>query len=85
MQPNHTLCHAEAHLEQGRYSWIWVVPQCPYCGHAHEHYAGPLDKDPTKYLGYIEHAHCPKAAQRTNASTHPAVQEAYVLEEEVLH
>jgi len=79
------LQHAAAYLEQGRYSWVWVVPQCPYCGHAHEHYAGPLDNDPTKYLRYIEHAHCPKAARRTNAPAHPAVQEAYVLEEEVLH
>ncbi len=75
------LQYAAAHLEPGRYSWIWVVQHCPYCGH----YAGPLDNDPTKYLGSIAHAHCSKAARRTGASAHPAVQGEYILEEEVVH
>jgi len=48
----------EAQLERGRSSWIWVVPACPYCGHAHEHYAGPLDAAPEQYLGMEEPATC---------------------------
>ena len=50
----------EAQLERGRYSWIWVVPECPYCGQSHEHYAGSLDAVPEKYLGVEELATCSK-------------------------
>ncbi len=85
MQRIQPIQQAEAHLEQGRYSWVWVVSTCPYCGQAHDHYAGPLDNDPMKYLGHPVHAHCPKTAWPTGAPAHPAVQEEYVLEAEVMH
>src|SRR3712207_6736304 len=72
----------EAQLERGRYSWIWVVPECPYCGQAHDHYAGPLDRDPAKYLGHSVRAPCPKMAWCTSAPAQPAVRQGYVLNAE---
>jgi hypothetical protein len=45
-------------LDRGKYSWIWVVPSCPYCGKAHAHYGGPLDHDPYYYLAYPMTATC---------------------------
>lgn len=33
-------------LERGRYSWMWVVPKCPYCGKPHDHYGGPSTMPP---------------------------------------
>ncbi len=69
-----------ATLERGRYSWLWVVPQCPYCGHRHEHYAGPLDQDPMAYLGQAVLAKCSIADQRDYVPERPVVQGEYVLE-----
>lgn len=50
--------HALAHLERGTYSWSWVVDQCPFCGDRHDHTAGPLDGDPSIYLGHEVMAPC---------------------------
>ena len=44
-------------LDQGRYSWIWVIPVCPYCGLSHDHYGGPLDGRP-RYATHIFTAPC---------------------------
>ncbi len=49
---------ARAVLEQGRYSWIWVVPACPYCGKQHDHYGGLLDGDPYRHAGCVVPARC---------------------------
>jgi hypothetical protein len=76
----HSTRHAEAYLERGRSAWVWVVPTCPYCGQAHAHYAGPLDSDPTHYLGPTVLALCPKTAWRTGEPGQPAVRAAYVLD-----
>jgi hypothetical protein len=54
----------QAHLERGRYSWIWVVLRCPYCGKPHDHYAGPLAGDPYLYLGQMLPARCDRADRR---------------------
>jgi hypothetical protein len=51
---------ADVVLERGTYSWIWVVAQCPYCGQAHEHYAGPLDAAPQLYPDVEQLASCSK-------------------------
>src|SRR3712207_5674943 len=45
-------------LERNRFSWIWVVPTCPYCDQEHHHYGGPLDGDPYRYTGHRVPAHC---------------------------
>ena len=42
--------HTLARLEAARYSWVWVVLQCPYCGGMHDHYGGAFDGDPAWYL-----------------------------------
>jgi hypothetical protein len=60
MERIHSPQQAEVQLERGRYSWIWVVPQCPYCGQAHEHYAGPLDAAPHLYPDVEQLAACSK-------------------------
>ncbi len=38
-------------LDRGKYSWIWVVLRCPYCGKPHKHYGGPLETNPGGVLG----------------------------------
>jgi hypothetical protein len=69
----------QAHMERGRYSWIWVVLRCPYCGKPHDHYAGPLDGDPYLYLGQMLPAHCDRADRRRLLIHHPDRALWYVL------
>ncbi len=70
---------AEAALEWGQYSWVWVVLRCPHCGKAHEHYAGPLDNDPYKYLGQPVISKCNKTDRREMAPNALAMLLQYVL------
>lgn len=49
---------------RGTFSWLWVLPACPYCGNSHEHYAGPLDRDPYAYLGSSYAARCDTTDRR---------------------
>ncbi len=79
MQPIHPLQHAEVHLERGRYSWVWVVAVCPYCGQAHEHYAGPLDADPHLYPDIEQLALCSKRARQAMQQG-PDERRTYILE-----
>ncbi len=53
-----TMLVAAAILARGRYSWIWVVPCCPYCGRQHAHYGGGLECDPRWYLKHPLPASC---------------------------
>jgi hypothetical protein len=55
---------AYATLEISRYSWIWVVPRCPYCGRAHEHYGGAFTDNPYQYTGHLVPARCDRRADR---------------------
>ncbi len=56
--------HAYATLETSRYSWMWVVPSCPYCGHTHEHYGGAFSDNPYQYTGHLVAAHCDRRADQ---------------------
>ncbi len=71
---------AEAVLEHGKYSWVWVIPECPYCGKPHEHYGGALDGDPYNYLGQTMTAQCDKTDRRRLSPGDPAISLRYVLE-----
>lgn len=75
-----TIRIADAVLERGRYSWVWVVPTCPYCGRRHEHYGGPLNVDPYMYLGQTLTARCDKTDRRQLSPGNPAIALQYVLE-----
>ena len=79
MQPIHPPHHAEVQLERGTYSWIWVVPQCPYCGQSHEHYGGPLDAAPQLYPDVEQLASCSKRA-RQDMQQGPDERLTYTLE-----
>jgi hypothetical protein len=70
---------AQAHLEWGRYSWIWVVPTCPYCGKPHDHYGGPLDSTPYLYIGQMFPARCDRADRRALLINDPEAALWYVL------
>lgn len=71
---------ADAVLEHGRYSWVWVVPTCPYCGKRHEHYGGALDSDPYRYLGQPIASQCSKTDRRQLSPGDPTVRLQYLLE-----
>ncbi len=75
---------ADAVLERGRYSWVWVVPICPYCGKQHEHYGGALDGDPDRYLSQPLASQCDKTDRRQLSPGDPAVALQYVLEPSVM-
>ncbi len=62
--PHRIIRVAQVLLERGRYSWIWVVPTCPYCGKPHDHYGGSLDHAPHWYVGQLFPAHCDRADRR---------------------
>jgi hypothetical protein len=85
MRDHQVIIPAMATLEPGRYSWLWVVQRCPYCGRRHEHYAGPLDQDPDVYLGQTVLAKCSMVDQREYVPERPAVQGEYVLEIASMH
>ena len=70
---------ASAKLERTRYSWVWAVDVCPYCGKAHEHYAGPLDGAPRHPEGYIFRAYCDLADRQRIWPTDPMARLSYVL------
>ncbi len=48
----------DAVLERGKYSWVWIVPVCPYCRNPHAHYGGSHDTDPSRYLGQAMISRC---------------------------
>ncbi len=75
-----TILIADAMLERGKYSWIWVVPECPYCRKRHEHYGGALNDDPYKYLGQTMIAQCDKTDRRRLSPGDPTISLQYVLE-----
>jgi predicted ester cyclase len=68
-----------AMLERGTYSWMWVVTSCPYCGKTHEHYGGPFDGDPQKYINCVTSAKCDKADLQPPALDYPEADLRYVL------
>lgn len=49
---------AWAILERSRYSLIWIVEACPYCGKSHHHYAGSLNGNPYRYVDHRVRANC---------------------------
>jgi hypothetical protein len=55
---------AQALLERGQYSWIWVVSSCPYCGKPHDHYGGSLNHPPRLYSEQLFPAHCDRTDRR---------------------
>ncbi len=59
-----TIMIAHAVLAHGRYSWVWVVPACPFCGKPHDHYGGSLESDPAQYLGHVFPARCDQTDRR---------------------
>jgi hypothetical protein len=77
--PPRILRKAQAYLERGRYSWIWVVPTCPYCGKPHDHDGGPLNGNPSLYLGETFPARCDRANRRALLISDPGVALWYVL------
>ncbi len=77
-----TIPIADAILERGRYSWVWVVPECPFCGKQHAHYAGSFVTDVYRYLGQPVMAKCDKTDRRHIASGVPDTKLEYVLEAE---
>jgi hypothetical protein len=76
---DHPLPIARAVLVRGRYSWIWVVLACPYCGQPHDHYGGPLDRDPYRAAGQLFPARCARAARRQLLIHQPDAALWYVL------
>jgi hypothetical protein len=77
--PHRIVRSAQVLLEQGRYSWIWVVPTCPYCGKAHHHYGGPLDRAPSTYRGQVFPAHCDRTDRCQLGIPDPTAALWYVL------
>jgi hypothetical protein len=77
--PHHFVRSARAILEQGQYSWIWVVLACPYCGKPHDHYGGPLDGTPYRYVGQTFPARCDRAARRSLLISDPKAALWYML------
>ncbi len=75
-----TIPIVDATLERGRYSWVWVVPKCPYCSKPHEHYAGSFANDVYRYLGQPVIAKCDKTDRRHIAAGIPDKKLEYVLE-----
>jgi hypothetical protein len=71
---------ARASLERGRFSWFWVVESCPYCGDAHDHYAGPIDGDPHMYAGHAVAARCSRTDRRRIAHQTQTPSLWYVIE-----
>ena len=68
---------AWATLARGKYSWIWIVSACPYCGQLHHHYGGPLDQAPRRTGGVVA-AHCDAHVRRQQAAD-PTTSLRYVL------
>lgn len=71
---------ARARLEPGRFSWIWVVDACPFCGQSHSHYAGPRSGDPYRYAGVAVVARCAMTDRRRFLMHAPQAGLWYVLE-----
>jgi hypothetical protein len=67
-------------LGRGRYSWVWIVPTCPYCGKSHDHYAGALDSDPNLYIGRMFAARCDATDRRRLLPEYATLNLWYVLE-----
>jgi hypothetical protein len=67
-------------LDRGRFSWVWVVPTCPYCNKSHDHYGGPLDSDPYIYVGRLFAARCDSTDRRRLAPEYPSLDLWYILE-----
>lgn len=78
--PERCVVVARAVLEQGRYSWLWIVRDCPYCGKQHDHFAGPLDGDPQQYSGNVMAARCDRTDRRRLAIEYPSGALWYQLE-----
>ncbi len=66
-------------LQPGRYSWIWVVVDCPYCGGSHHHYGGSLIGNPYHYVGQVVPARCDYAADQHGAHDEGGTPGTYVL------
>ncbi len=75
-----TIPIVDAILERGRYSWVWIVLECPFCGKQHEHYAGSSAHDVYRYLGQLVIAKCDKTDRRRIAPGAPDIKLEYVLE-----
>jgi len=75
-----TIMFAACMLERGRFSWVWVVPACPYCNKPHDHYAGPLDGDPYMYIGRMFTTRCDATDRQRLLSEYPSLNLWYVLE-----
>jgi len=63
---------AECFLRKVSKTYIWVIPECPFCGEEHEHGGGRLGDDPKKFLG-LRVSHCAS----------PSVGGQYILQEKV--
>ena len=75
-----TTMFAPCILDRGRFSWVWIVPSCPYCHKSHDHYGGPLDGDPYMYVGRMFAARCDSTDRRRLAPEYPSLNLWYVLE-----
>ncbi len=82
--PFQSILTVPAVLEHGTYSWIWLVPTCPYCGKSHHHYGGPLNGDPYKYLEQVLFARCDKTDRRRLFPGHPDADLRYILQASLL-
>lgn len=77
--PNRTTMVAQAVLARGQYSWVWVVPTCPYCSKPHDHYGGSLESDPTRYLEQVFPARCDQTDRRRLMLQYPSADLRYLL------
>ncbi|HEX6290373.1 MAG TPA: hypothetical protein VFZ66_14380 [Herpetosiphonaceae bacterium] len=75
-----TVLFAPCVLDRGRFSWVWIVPTCPYCGKSHDHYGGPIDGDPYVYIGRMFAARCDATDRRRLTPDYPKLNLWYVLE-----
>lgn len=66
-------------LERSRYSWVWIVAVCPYCGKSHHHYAGPLNGNPYRYVNLRVRARCDLADRQEGAQTSKSASMDYLL------
>ncbi len=80
--PEAAIPNVQAMLVRGKYSWVWVVRACPYCGKMHEHYGGPLDGDARDYLGSAVLAQCSKVDRQYVIRNHSNAELSYVLDAE---